>query len=49
MKPLAGVFRQGLQQRYDAAFAQCMVVLGNQLPGTGAAYRRVPRAPPAPV
>lgn len=36
-----------LQQRYDVAFAQCMVALGNQLPGQ-AGYRRVPRSVPPP-
>jgi hypothetical protein len=34
----------GLQQRYDNAFAQCMLLRGHQLPGASA-YRRVP--PPA--
>jgi hypothetical protein len=36
-----------LQQRYEVAFAQCMVALGNQLPGQ-ADYRRVPRSVPPP-
>ena len=41
----------GLQQRYDNAYAQCMVQRGNQLPGP-VVYRRAPPAapvsPPAP-
>lgn len=39
----------GLQQRYDNAFAQCMLWRGNQLPGVSA-YRRAPPAalPPPP-
>lgn len=41
----------GLQQRYDAAYAQCMVLLGNRLPGA-TVYRRpampAPYPPPPP-
>jgi len=37
----------GLQQRYDNAFAQCMLLLGNQMPGM-ASYRRAPPAIPPP-
>jgi hypothetical protein len=39
----------GLQQRYDNAFAQCMLLRGNQLPGVSA-YRRAPpiAIPPPP-
>lgn len=36
-----------LQQRYDIAFVQCMVALGNQLPGPFG-YRRAPRGMPPP-
>lgn len=38
----------GLQQRYDMVYAQCMVLLGHQLPGA-TVYRRpaVPPPPPA--
>ncbi len=35
----------GLQQRYDNAYAQCMVQRGNQLPGQ-MVYRRAPPAAP---
>jgi hypothetical protein len=44
----------GLQQRYDTAYAQCMVLLGHQLPGP-AVYRlpapaaRMPPPPPPPA
>ena len=38
----------GLQQRYDAAYAQCMVIQGNQLPGQTAYRRAAPALPPPP-
>ena len=38
----------GLQQRYDHAYAQCMVLRGNQLPGSISAQRAVPALPPPP-
>lgn len=38
----------GLQQRYDAAYAQCMVLQGNQLPGQTAYRRAAPSLPPPP-
>jgi outer membrane lipoprotein SlyB len=38
----------GLQQRYDNAFAQCMVLLGHQLPGVAGYRRAAPAVPPPP-
>lgn len=38
----------GLQQRYDAAYAQCMLSQGNQLPGQTAYRRTKPALPPPP-
>jgi uncharacterized protein YcfJ len=38
----------GLQQRYDAAFAQCMYVRGNQVPGQVSHRRVAPAVPPPP-
>lgn len=38
----------GLQQRYDAAFVQCMVGLGNQVPGMASVRREAPAVPPPP-
>lgn len=38
----------GLQQRYDQAYAQCMVLRGNQMPGAAPAYRAAPALPPPP-
>lgn len=38
----------GLQQRYDNAFAQCMVLRGNQMPGVASYRRPVPAVPPPP-
>ena len=38
----------GLQQRYDNAFAQCMVLRGNQMPGVASYRRPVPAIPPPP-
>lgn len=38
----------GLQQRYDNAFAQCMVLLGHQLPGVASYRRAAPAVPPPP-
>jgi outer membrane lipoprotein SlyB len=38
----------GLQQRYDNAFAQCMVQSGNQMPGVASYRRAVPAVPPPP-
>jgi hypothetical protein len=37
----------GLQQRYDTAYAQCMVVRGHQLPGV-AGRAVAPALPPPP-
>ena len=37
----------GLQQRYDNAYAQCMLLRGHQMPGL-ASYRRMPPAIPPP-
>jgi hypothetical protein len=37
-----------LQQRYDNAFAQCMVLLGHQLPGVASYRRAAPAMPPPP-
>jgi hypothetical protein len=37
----------GLQQRYDNAYAQCMVLRGNQMPGM-VSYRRAPYVAPPP-
>jgi hypothetical protein len=38
----------GLQQRYDNAYAQCMVLRGNQLPGSIGGQRAMPPLPPPP-
>ena len=38
----------GLQQRYDNAFAQCMLLRGNQMPGVAGYRRAVPVMPPPP-
>jgi len=38
----------GLQQRYDNAYAQCMLLQGNQLPGVANYRRAVPVLPPPP-
>jgi len=38
----------GLQQRYDNAYAQCMVLLGHQLPGVASYRRAAPALPPPP-
>lgn len=38
----------GLQQRYDAAFAQCMYLRGNQVPGQASYRRAAPAVPPPP-
>jgi hypothetical protein len=38
----------GLQQRYDNAFAQCMALRGNQLPGVASVRRAAPAPPPPP-
>jgi hypothetical protein len=38
----------GLQQRYDHAFAQCMVLRGNQMPGVASYRHPVPAIPPPP-
>ena len=38
----------GLQQRYDNAYAQCMALRGNQLPGVAGYRRALPAAPPPP-
>jgi len=38
----------GLQQRYDNAYAQCMVLRGNQMPGVTSYRRAVPAMPPPP-
>jgi len=38
----------GLQQRYDNAFAQCMVLLGHQMPGMASYRRTAPSVPPPP-
>ena len=38
----------GLQQRYDNAFAQCMVLRGNQMPGVASYRRPMPAVPPPP-
>jgi outer membrane lipoprotein SlyB len=38
----------GLQQRYDHAFAQCMVLLGHQTPGVASYRRAAPAIPPPP-
>lgn len=38
----------GLQQRYDNAYAQCMALRGNQLPGMTGYRRALPAAPPPP-
>jgi hypothetical protein len=38
----------GVQQRYDNAFAQCMVLRGNQMPGMARDLRGVPALPPPP-
>jgi hypothetical protein len=38
----------GLQQRYDQAYAQCMVLRGNQLPGTASVRRSPPALLPPP-
>ena len=38
----------GLQQRYDNAFAQCMVLRGNQMPGVASYRRPMPAIPPPP-
>lgn len=38
----------GLQQRYDNAYAQCMVLRGNQMPGMASYRRSVPAMPPPP-
>jgi hypothetical protein len=38
----------GLQQRYDNAFAQCMLLRDNQLPGVDAYRRAPPTMPPPP-
>jgi hypothetical protein len=38
----------GLQQRYDNAFAQCMVLRGNQMPGVASLRRAAPAIPPPP-
>jgi len=38
----------GLQQRYDNAFAQCMVLLGHQMPGLASYRREAPAIPPPP-
>jgi hypothetical protein len=38
----------GLQQRYDNAFAQCMVLLGHQMPGLASYRRAAPAIPPPP-
>jgi outer membrane lipoprotein SlyB len=37
-----------LQQRYDNAFAQCMVLLGHQMPGLASYRRTAPAIPPPP-
>jgi hypothetical protein len=37
-----------LQQRYDAAFVQCMVGLGNQVPGMTGYRHATPAVPPPP-
>ncbi len=37
----------GLQQRYDNAYAQCMLLRGHQMPGQPS-YRRMPPAVPPP-
>jgi len=37
-----------LQRRYDIAYQQCMYAKGNQIPGSGAAPRRVSAPPPPP-
>ena len=38
----------GLQQRYDHAFAQCMLLHGNPLPGVAGHARERPALPPPP-
>jgi hypothetical protein len=38
----------GLQQRYDNAFAQCMLLRGNQSPGLMSDRRALPALPPPP-
>jgi len=38
----------GLQQRYDQAYAQCMVLRGNQMPGAAPVRRAAPALPPPP-
>lgn len=38
----------GLQQRYDNAYAQCMVLRGNQMPAVAAYRRAAPAYPPPP-
>lgn len=38
----------GLQQRYDNAYAQCMVLRGHQIPGVASYRRAIPAVPPPP-
>jgi hypothetical protein len=38
----------GLQQRYDQAYAQCMLLRGNQMPGVAPLRRAAPALPPPP-